>query len=439
MVPKALRHARRRSMQARDRSPRVVVTGMGAVTPLGIGVDALWEGIQTSRSGEALMPEMDQFRMNTRIFGPVPAFDPVAAGLDPDFVERNDRYAWLAMLAAAEAIDRSGLLRGRLDRERVGVNMGTAVGGTGSMEQGFLRLTDEGRSPIDYARRPSRVYEYACPSSATAEIAARYRLMGPSATISTGCTSGIDAVGYAFHSIRAGDADAFVAGGADAPLVPIAVCAFDQIKAVTRKPAERVGTASTPFSAERDGFILAEAGAAVVLETLEHAVARDAPILAEITAFSSTSNAFHMTGMPAAGEDLGRAIEGALAQAARRPGEVHYLNAHGSSTPQNDRGEAAAYHGVFGKRARGIPVSSLKSQTGHALGAASAIEIISSVLAIQHHYLPPTINYAVPDPACDLYDFVVNEGRHHPVDLVITDASGFSGMHSAMVIEGYHG
>jgi 3-oxoacyl-(acyl-carrier-protein) synthase len=408
------------------------------VSPAGTGVDALWRLILEARSAEDLMPEYDKFEMNTRIFGPLREFDPLAAGLEPEVVERNDRYAQFALVAAQEAIGQARLLDGPLDRERVGVNIGTAIAGTSAMEQGFLAATNGGKDPVSPSRARPNLYQYMCPSTATVEVAARYGFQGPSVTTSTGCTAGIDSVGYAFHAIHYGDADVFVAGGSDAPLVPISIAAFDAIHAVTRKPPDRVGHGSAPFSAERDGFVLAEGCGIVVLEELRHAEQRGATILAEVASYASTSNAFHMTGLPANGVDLARAINLSLAAADIRPGEVNYLNAHGSSTPQNDRGESAAYRLSFGRRAEGIPVSSLKSQLGHALGAASSIEIISSVLAIQNDYLPPTLNYQTPSEDCDLGDYVPNHGRPHPVDVVLTDASGFSGLHASMVIRGVH-
>jgi 3-oxoacyl-(acyl-carrier-protein) synthase len=422
----------------RDGYPRVVITGTGVVSPAGVGVEALWRLIVAAESGETLLPQMERFGMNTHIFGPVREFNPLALGLEQEVVARNDRYALFALVAADEAVGQAKLDVDAVNGERAGVNIGTAVGATGAMEQGFLQLSDQGQEPIRYERSPGEVYQYASPGTATLEVASRYGFMGPSATTSTGCTSGIDSVGYAWSALRNGEADLFIAGASDAPLVPIAICAFDSIRAVTRKPREMVGRASSPFSSERDGFVLAEGAGIVVIETLEHALGRGATVLAEITGYGSTSNAFHMTGMPSEGEDLARAIDVALQLAGLRPSQIHYLNAHGSSTPQNDRGETAAYYRSFGQRANGIPVSSLKSQLGHSLGAASSIEIISSVLAIHYNFLPPTINYGVPDPDCSLFDYVPNRGRSHPIDTVITDASGFCGLHSAMVIQGFH-
>lgn len=428
----------RRVAAERSNERRVVITGMGQISAAGVGVDSLWQMIRDARSGEQLMPEFDRFKMNSRIFGPVSDFDPLAVGIKPEVVDRNDRYALFALAATQEAIDQSGLVDAPLDRERVGVNIGTAIAGTGSMEQGFLAATQGGAELVSPKRAPANLYQSMCPSTATVEVAAQYGFQGPCLTTSTGCTAGIDSIGYAFHAIRYGEADAFIAGASDAPLVPISICAFDQIHAITRQAPDRVGHASCPFSADRDGFVLAEGAGIVVVEELHHAQRRGATILAEILSYASTSNAFHMTGLPANGVDLSRAISLALAGAGVRSSQVHYLNAHGSSTPQNDRGETAAYRLSFGRRAEGIPISSLKSQLGHTLGAASSLEVISSVLAIAQDFLPPTINYVNPSDDCDLGDYVPNRGRHHPIDTVMTNASGFSGLHAAMVIGGFH-
>jgi len=221
--------SRHRAPERNER--RVVVTGMGQVSAAGVGVDSLWQMIREARSGEQLMPQYDRFEMNSRIFGPVSGFDPLAAGIRPEVVDRNDRYALFALAATREAIDQSGLIEAALDRERVGVNIGTAIAGTGSMEQGFLAATHGGADPVSPKRAPANLYQSMCPSTATVEVAAEYGFQGPSLTTSTGCTAGIDSIGYAFHAIRYGEADAFIAGAADAPLVPISICAFDQARA----------------------------------------------------------------------------------------------------------------------------------------------------------------------------------------------------------------
>jgi 3-oxoacyl-(acyl-carrier-protein) synthase len=415
---------------------RVVITGMGVVSAAGVGVGPLWDAMLEATSFERLMPEFDRFRMSASIFGPVADFDPLKAGLPADFVERNDRYAWFGLTAAREALAQSKLLDSPYDHDRVGVNLGTAIAGAGAMEQGFLAVTGGGGSPVDPRDPPPHLYQYMCPSTLAVEVAAMNGFRGPCMSTVTGCAAGVDCVGSAWMTIRAGEADAMVAGAADAPLIPMAVSSFDAIHALSPKGPELVGRASTPYSDDRNGFILSEGAGVMVVEELGHALRRGAVILAEIVGFASTSNAFHMTGLPADGADLSRAVDLALAGAGMQPSDLHYISAHGSSTRQNDRNETAAFHRSFGAAAASIPISSMKSMLGHPLGAASTIELTAGVLAIQNSYIPPTINYQTPAADCDL-DYVPNEGRHVKVDTVLKDAASFSGLHSVMVLKKY--
>lgn len=418
----------------RDRGKRrVVVTGMGVVSPAGLGLSALWSAIVEARSHEALLPDLDEFAAHTRIFGPVLAFDPEESGLPPEVIARNDRYAWFGLAAAEEALSNSRLLEGPVDRERVGVNLGTAIAGAGSMENGFLEVTNGAADAVDTEMVVPHLYQYMCPSTLAVEFASLNGLQGPCHATVTGCAAGLDCVADAWHTIRAGDADAIIAGAADAPLVPISVASFDVIGALSGKGADRVGTASAPFSGDRDGFVLAEGAGVIVLEELGHAVARDASILAEVTACASTSNSFHMTGLPPDGADLSRAIDQAMGLAGVAPSDIDWISAHGSSTEQNDRNETAAFHGSFGRDAPRIPVSSLKSMLGHPLGAASTIELAAVILCMQRDYIAPTINYRVPAADCDL-DYVPNRGRQAPVATVLKDAASFSGIHTVVIV-----
>lgn len=414
---------------------RVVVTGMGVISPAGDGVEALWDAILAGISAERLAPEFDSFKMKSKIFGRARHFDPLGAGIESSIVERNDRYVCFAFAAVKEALAQSALLSHPFDPERVGVNIATAIAGTQTMEQGFLQVTGNTAHPVMPEHAPLHLYQSMCPSTASVEIAAQYGFQGPCVTTSTGCTAGLDSIGYAWHCLHNNEADVMIAGAAEAPLCPISIAAFDIIHALTRKPASRVGTASAPFSAERDGFVLAEGCGVVVLEELEHARRRKAPIYAELVGYASTCNAYHMTGLPADGIDLSRAIDLALQQASLHPEQVDYINAHGSSTMQNDRNETAAFHRSFDAVARYIPISSIKSLIGHPLGAASSIELVACIKAINHNFLPPTINYT-PAVDCDL-DYVPNQGRAQQVDVVLTDASGFSGLHSVAVLKRY--
>jgi 3-oxoacyl-(acyl-carrier-protein) synthase len=415
---------------------RVVITGMGVVSPAGVGVDALRDAMLEAVSFERLMPEFDRWEMRASIFGPVENFDPIEQGLPVDFIQRNDRHAWFGLTAANEALAQSGLLDFPFDPSRVGVDLGTAIAGAGAMEQGFLKVTEMGRSPVNPVDPPPHLYQFMCPSTLSVELAALHGFQGPCLSTVTGCAAGIDCIGHAWNAIRSGEADVMIAGAADAPLVPMAVTSFDVIHALSPKGPEMVGRASSPYSDDRDGFILAEGAGVMVVEELEHALRRGATILAEVAGFGSTSNAFHMTGLPADGIDLSRAIDAALDSAGITPSDIDYVCAHGSSTRQNDRNETSAFHLSFGDRAGSIPISSLKSMLGHPLGAASTIELAAGVLAILESYIPPTINYRVAAADCDL-DYVPNEGRQMRVDTVLKDAASFSGLHSVVVVRRY--
>lgn len=411
---------------------RVVITGLGATTPAGVGRDALWRAIVEGRSCECLLPQHDHFEMNCKIFAIVPGFDPIVSGLDLEVVKRNDRVGHLALVTAREAFAHSGLDRDDIDPERAGVNIGTAVAGSMSMESAWVELTERGTRPLDGSAALNLSQAFS-PVAAAIEVARDFGFQGPVLATSTGCTAGLDSIGQAWRSIRDGEVDVMIAGASEAPLTPIAISAFDTIQAITRKPKEAVGTASSPFSADRDGFILSEGCGLVVLEELEHAQRRGATILAEILFYASTSNAYHMTGLPPDGLDLARAIALSIEGARIRPSQIDYVNAHGSSTLQNDRNETAAFHLTLGANAAATPVSSLKSILGHPLGAASSIEIVASVQSMLEGFLIPTINYRTPAEDCDL-DYVPNHGRAAEIHCVLSDCSGFSGLHSSIVL-----
>ena len=421
----------RREPEAR----RVVITGLGATTPAGVGRDALWQAIVEGRSCECLLPEHDHFEMNCKIFAVVPGFDPIASGLDPEVVARNDRVGHLALVTAREAWEHSGLTRDAIDPDRAGVNIGTAVAGSMTMESAWVEVTERGTKALDGSTVPHLAQAFS-PVAAALEVATHFGFRGPVLATSTGCTAGLDSIGNAWRTIREGEADVMIAGASEAPLTPIAISAFDVIQAITRKPKEAVGTASAPFSADRDGFILSEGCGLVVLEEYEHARRRGARILAEILSYASTSNAYHMTGLPPDGLDLARAIALSIQGAGIKPSDIDYVNAHGSSTLQNDRNETAAFHLTLGATAESTPVSSLKSILGHPLGAASSIEIVASVQSMLEGFLIPTINYRRRADDCDL-DYVPNHGRKAEIKCVLSDCSGFSGLHSSIVLSAH--
>lgn len=419
---------------------RVVITGMGAVSPAGVGVPALWHAAREGLPCGERISKFDPSRNGSQIGAPVPPFDPREHGLDGEEVASWDAVALYTMVAAIEAEAQASLAG--VDVDRCGVCVGTAVGGIEAMENAFNDLVVPDPD-ADEAPEFPRLHPRPCPDSMFAAyscctssslIASRFGFGGPVTCVSTGCTAGVDAIGFALETIRRGDADVIVTGGADATFTPLCLTAFDVIRAITRRNQEPA-RASRPFERERSGFLLAEGAGVVVLEDLEHARGRGASILAEVAGYGTNCNAHHMTGMHESGELLAVSIERALADAGLLPAAITYINAHGSSTPQNDRAETAAYKRVFGDSAHCIPISSTKSVTGHPLGAASALELIVSTLAIRESFVPPTANLFEPDADCDL-DYVPHTGRQQAIGFVLSNASGFGGLHSAVVVGG---
>jgi len=417
---------------------RVVVTGLGVISPNGTGKDAYWQSIASGTSGVKHLskvtssPLYERFDFASQAIGEVEDFDPVTAGL-PAEVCGLDRYIQFAVAAALDALSDAGLDPAATDRDRLGISLSTAICGTRQMEAEFVTVTDNGMKAIDPAKASYDLYLASMSNTPAIILAAMTGAHGPVTTLSTGCVGGIDAIGYAFETIAYGEADVMLAGGSEAPITPITTAAFDAINYLSQKHNHHPEAASRPFDAERDGFVLAEGSAVLVLESLQHAQARRAPLYAEITGFGLTCNALHMTDLLSDGSDLARAMTEAMAQAQTTPADVDHVNAHGSSTPQNDRCETKAIVAALGERARVIPVNGLKSMTGHPLAAASALEIAACALTFGQRFVPPTINYEVPDPDCDL-DYVPNDGRPWEGSVILTDASGFSGLHAAMTL-----
>lgn len=417
---------------------RVVITGMGVVAPNGIGVEDFWRNCLAGKSGVARIETFDAGKFTTQIAGVVQDFDPDRLDLTRRQKNGLDRYALFALAAADEAMIQSGLSQSGLpgaawDRSRFGVCIATAIGGTKYMEEEFLRLTGGAAGPINPERASRNLLLGASFHVASSEVARKYGAEGPVQTLATGCTAGLDAIGHALELIRSGEADIVVAGAAEAPITPIALAAFDMIGALASDSNEEPELASRPYDKTRSGFVLGEGCGVFVLESLSHARARGAAILAEVKGFGSCCNAYHMTDLAPDGEDLHRAMKLALADAGVSPAQIDYVNGHGSSTPQNDVNETNALKKTLGQRAHGVPVSSLKSIVGHALAAANAVETVAVVLSILHQEVPPTINYRIPDPDCDL-DYVAEGARKTRIDHVLKDASGFSGIHSALVL-----
>ncbi|GLY32474.1 beta-ketoacyl-[acyl-carrier-protein] synthase family protein [Kineosporia sp. NBRC 101731] len=413
-------------------SRRVVITGVGVLAPGGVGVKNFWSLLSEGRTATRGITFFDPSPYRSQVAAEID-FDPEFHGLGPQQIRRMDRAAQFAVVAAREAVASSGLDLSSTDPARVGVTIGSAVGATMSLDQEYRVVSDDGRLDlVDHQYATPHLYDYFVPSSFAAEVAWEVGAGGSTTVVSTGCTSGLDSVGHAVELIREGSADTMIAGATDAPISPITMACFDAIKATTPRKDDPEH-ASRPFDATRNGFVLGEGAAVFVLEELGAARRRGAHIYAEIAGFASRCNAFHMTGLRADGRELSEAISTAMAEARMAPGQLDYINAHGSGTKQNDRHETAAFKTSLGQDAYRLPISSIKSMVGHSLGAIGSIEIAASVLAMENNVVPPTANLHTPDPDCDL-DYVPLTARDWKTDAVLSVGSGFGGFQSAMVL-----
>ncbi|MFL6075752.1 MAG: beta-ketoacyl-[acyl-carrier-protein] synthase family protein [Mycobacteriales bacterium] len=410
---------------------RTVVTGIGVVAPGGVTRKDFWSLITEGRTATRRITAFDPAPFRSQIAAEAD-FDPAAAGLSPREVRRADRFVQFGLAASAEALEEAGLL---LDPERLaraGVAMGSAVGGTITLEDEYVVASNAGQEwEVDPDCTTPYLYQALVPSSLAGDLAARYGAHGPAQVISTGCTSGIDALGYAHQLIQDGEADLMIAGASDAPISPVTIASFDAIRA-TSPDNHDPEHASRPFDRDRHGFVMGEGAAVLVLEELGHALARGADIICEVTGYATRGNAFHMTGLRPDGAEMAVAIADAMDQSRLDPSAVDYVSAHGSGTKQNDRHETAALKVALGPAAYDVAVSSIKSMIGHSLGAIGAIEMAACALAIRHGVVPPTANWANRDPECDL-DYVPNVAREMPVDVALSVGSGFGGFQSAMV------
>jgi minimal PKS ketosynthase (KS/KS alpha) len=411
---------------------RVAITGIGVLAPGGVGVKEFWTLLSNGRTATRGITFFDASSFRSRVAGEID-FEPEDHGLGPQEIRRMDRAAQFAVVTAAEALRDSGLEYSEIDPHRMGVTVGSAVGATMGLDEEYRVVSDGGRLDlVDHRYAVPHLYDYFVPSSFSAEVARSVFAEGPVTTVSTGCTSGLDSVGYATELIREGSADIMVAGATDAPISPITVACFDAIKATSSRNND-AEHASRPFDRTRDGFVLSEGSAMFVLEDYERARQRGAHIYAEIAGFATRCNAFHMTGLRPDGREMSEAICTAMAEAQVNREQIDYVNAHGSGTKQNDRHETAAVKLSLGEHAYRTPMSSIKSMIGHSLGAIGSIEIAASALAIEHNVVPPTANLHESDPECDL-DYVPLEAREHRTDTVLSVGSGFGGFQSAMVL-----
>jgi 3-oxoacyl-[acyl-carrier-protein] synthase II len=398
---------------------RVVVTGLGAVTPIGNDVSEYWEGLRSGRNGVAGITLFDSSRHACRFAAEVKNFNPTGQ-LEPKEVKRWDRFCQFGVVAAKEAIGHAGLVIDSSNAQRIGVAIGSGVGGLLMMETQAHVLADRGPDRVSPFCVPMMI-----PNMATGLAAIALGAKGPSSAVATACAAGSNAIGDAFRLIQLGLADAMVCGGAESAITPLGVAGFASAKALSFRNDDPA-TASRPFDLNRDGFVIGEGAGVLVLESLDHAQQRGATVLAEIVGYGTTCDAHHITAPSPGGVGGAQAMRLALADA-RLPAEsVDYVNAHGTSTQANDSNETAAIKAALGEHAWQTPVSSTKSMTGHLLGGSGGIEAVAAVLAIGHNLIPPTINHSTPDPACDL-DVVPNTAREHPVNVVLSNSFGFGG------------
>lgn len=403
---------------------RVVVTGMGLTTPLGVGLDNVWDRIVAGESGIGPITRFDASRHDTKIAGEVKDFN-AEEYIAPKELKRLDLFIQYALAATKIAVEGARLDMASEDPERVGVIVGTGLGGLPTLEKYHSILLERG---------PSRISPFFIPmliaNEAPGNIAIQYGMKGPNLSIVTACATGAHSIGDACRVIQYGDADVMVAGGTEANLTPLTVGGFNALKALSTKN-EAPEKASKPFDNERDGFVIAEGAGILILEELEHARKRGARIYAEIVGYGYNGDAYHITAPSPDGEGSIRCMKLALKDAGIGPEDVDYINAHGTSTDLNDSAESRAIKQVFGENAHKVPVSSTKSMIGHLLGAAGAVEAVFSILAIRDQVCPPTINYEHPDPECDL-DYVPNSARQKRIKIVISNSFGFGGTNAVL-------
>jgi len=409
---------------------RIVVTGLGTVTALGHNAPANWDSLLGARSGIRRITLFDPEGYPSQVAGEVPDFDP-AAYMDRKEARRADRVTQFAIVAAEEALRHAGIEPGPGQCEGMAIIAGTAIGGITTLSQEFEALMTKG---------PGRVSPFLMPmmlaDMTSGQLSIRFGATGVNYSLVSACASGADSIGEAANIIRRGDADIALAGGSEAAITPITMAGFAAAKALTTRGNADPAGASRPFDLNRDGFVMAEGAGMLVLETEEHAIARGAEVIAELAGYGATSDAFHITQPGENGEGAVAAMRKALKQACLLPDDIDYVNAHGTSTPMNDRVETLAIKKVFGEYAADLAVSSTKSMTGHLLGAAGAVEAAFAILALRNQVIPPTANYQVPDPDCDL-DYVANTARPGQLEAVMSNSLGFGGHNSSLIFRTY--
>lgn len=406
---------------------RVVITGLGAVSPLGLSVDALWKGLLSGQSGVRPITHFDASLFTTTISAAVPGFDPIALGINPkDARSKMDLFIQYGIVAANEAIKEAGLVATEATADRIGVVIGSGIGGIAFIEKNNQTLLENG---------PRRISPFFIPGSiinlVSGHVAIHHGFKGPNLSLATACTTGTHSIGLAARLIAYGDADVMVAGGTEYATTPLGLGGFAALRALSTRNEDPT-TASRPFDLNRDGFVLGDGAGVVVLESYEHAKARGATIYAELLGFGMSGDAYHMTSPCEDGSGAALAITAALKDACLVPEQIDYINAHGTSTKMNDACETLAIKRALGAHAYKVAISSTKSMTGHLLGAAGALEAIISVLAIKHNVAPPTMNLETPDPDCDL-DYVPLVARSMTINTCLSNSFGFGGTNGALV------
>lgn len=419
---------------------RVVITGIGIVAPNGLNKHDFWENCKLGKSFTKNDPNMLEIGLKSCVICEIENFtlsDHVNIEDYPD-LDKLDKFVQYGVVAGKQALEDAALDHLTPDDlDATGLVFSSAIGGTPTIVDIFAECTDEGSTGIQHKPVGERFYNSGMFNYPAMLLAQQYQLSGPCTSVSTGCTAGVDALGMSYMTILAGDADIMLAGASEAPLTDLTYATLDVINAMA--VGDYSGDkASRPFDKKRSGFVISEGAAVVILEELEHALSRGATIYAEVKSFASVSNSYHMTDLPADGIPMAKVVEQALDTAKIEPSQIDYINAHGSSTPQNDIFETSAYKSVFGSHAPNIPISSTKSMIGHSLSSASLMGVISVIGAITNSVIHPTINYEFPDEWCDLY-YVPNEAISRDVDHGMVTASGFGGIHSSAILAKYKG
>jgi len=414
---------------------RVVVTGIGVVSPCGVGKELFWEQLESGRSLSRFDKEMASMEINSKVLCRLDDFDVYQYCEPGEFpnLHEEDRFIQFGVVAGKQAFEDAGLANGGFPTEETGIILSATIGGTSTMTNVFEQLSNRGQEPIAYQPVGAKFYNSSIFSYPATLLAQRYRMAGPVTSLSTACAAGLDALGLSFEMIQRGEARVILTGASEAPLVPLIYALLDIIKALStvNDPPEK---ACRPFDAKRTGFVIAEGAAVVVLEDEEHALARGAHIYGEVVSFYSENSAYHMIDLRPEGEDMAHVIRRAISSIG--PESIDYINAHGTSTVQNDLFETNAFKSVFGSQAYHIPVTSTKSIIGHSLSSGPMMGVLTALGAITRSVIPPTINYEERDPTCDL-DYVPNVARQQEVNTALVTASGFGGIHSAAVFRKY--